>query len=781
MFTPYELQKIANKCAILANPYDYTLNNKIITQVVMDDYDYQSRVIQGYKEFIDSLYEKIMYHTFKDETENHKFYSSEFSEQRHSSNYKRYDYIINDLSLHLLVKDNSEFRDPFRINIDSQFANIRNLGSNSLLFRQFNNFEINLEHYLRLKNSDVSMIGKDSYYLQSLASFNTAKKSFQAVELEAMFTFGLLLKESLMEELAYLLTDNAKLSYTELKQKLHVYNLLDSISKKEDNFNVINSYNNSFNLTSQFFEFIAPQISSRNILVNTEDDNRLQRWKRLFNIYENSEYLIYYANKLEQYVIYYIEILHILLHKMSKPYSQIILDLFRINADNKFLATNIYNPYTGLLNPEVEEIIAIKENEKRFDAIKTYLNSNSLKTNISKECKNLYELTNKIDVTSIIQIQKIENDLNKFTFPPFVAKFVMTSHNYAITRDAVKTAVIVLEYIKVNKIEVTEQKDYNISEDMLAALESEESQQTGFKDPFNDQYFDESLKDQPLNKKENSVSLATELDNTISSFKEKGHEFTLKEVKPSENAKSLYLAVSQKIKLLNSLLIKQIRDIKTYNQGSKLSGLSQGKIDSKNLYKYNTSDNLFYSNKYEIKESDLAFGIILDASGSMNGDKIADGKVSMVLLHETLRALNINHAIIDHTAKGHHSCIIRKYHDFKESKNYDISKSYGIMDIVSREGNNDAGALYYMEQALLKTHNKDKICIIFSDGEPTECSEKELKDQVKSMERKGIKVIGIGINLPKISEYYTDYANGRNLSEMIKIITDILRRYVLEK
>jgi nitric oxide reductase activation protein len=239
--------------------------------------------------------------------------------------------------------------------------------------------------------------------------------------------------------------------------------------------------------------------------------------------------------------------------------------------------------------------------------------------------------------------------------------------------------------------------------------------------------------------------------------------------------------VSQKIKLLNSLLIKQIRDIKTYNQGSKLSGLFSGKIDAKNLYKYETSDNLFYNNKYEIKEMDLAFGIVLDASGSMQGDKITDGKVSMVLLHETLRALNINHSIIDHTARGNHTCIVRKYHDFKESKNYDITKSYAIMDIVAREGNNDAGALYYMEQALLKTQNKDKICIIFSDGQPTECSEQELKDQVKSMERKGIKVIGIGINLPEIAEYYTDYANGKNLNEMVKIITDILKQYVLNK
>jgi hypothetical protein len=49
------------------------------------------------------------------------------------------------------------------------------------------------------------------------------------------------------------------------------------------------------------------------------------------------------------------------------------------------------------------------------------------------------------------------------------------------------------------------------------------------------------------------------------------------------------------------------------------------------------------------------------------------------------------------------------------------------------------------------------------------------------MERKGIKVIGIGINFPNISKYYTDYANGRNLQDMLNIVSLILEEYVLKK
>jgi hypothetical protein len=86
-----------------------------------------------------------------------------------------------------------------------------------------------------------------------------------------------------------------------------------------------------------------------------------------------------------------------------------------------------------------------------------------------------------------------------------------------------------------------------------------------------------------------------------------------------------------------------------------------------------------------------------------------------------------------------------------------------------------------MEKELLRAKNKDKICLIFSDGEPTECSGGELRDKIKHMEKLGIKVIGIGINFESIKDYYTDYANGKNLKDMLDITANILQEYVLDK
>ena len=117
----------------------------------------------------------------------------------------------------------------------------------------------------------------------------------------------------------------------------------------------------------------------------------------------------------------------------------------------------------------------------------------------------------------------------------------------------------------------------------------------------------------------------------------------------------------------------------------------------------------------------------------------------------------------------------------EEDKTFKVRKNYALASIKEYSGNCDSAALCYMEKALLKTKNKDKICLIFSDGQPTECTEKELKLQVKDMESKGIKVIGIGVNFPEIKRYYTDYANGKNLKEMLDIISKILKEYILTK
>ena len=279
-----------------------------------------------------------------------------------------------------------------------------------------------------------------------------------------------------------------------------------------------------------------------------------------------------------------------------------------------------------------------------------------------------------------------------------------------------------------------------------------------------------------------SSAMFEALDKLKSSFKSGMYSFDTTDVRDTaDESRKAYNAIASKVELVNKLLIRRIRDIKTYNVGGKQSGASSGRLDRKAMYRYKYDPNIFYSNNYKTLESDLAFGIILDESGSMSGRGISNGRTTMVVLHETLKALGINHSIIGHTSDGKHHCEISRYQSFREDKTYTTCKNYALIKTEAKCGNCDSGALYYMEKAFERVRNKDKICLIFSDGAPTECTGAELKAQVRHMERKGIKVIGIGINFASIAKYYTEYANGRNLSDMLNIVAKILEEYVLKK
>jgi len=442
-----------------------------------------------------------------------------------------------------------------------------------------------------------------------------------------------------------------------------------------------------------------------------------------------------------------------------------------------FINNHFFDYTTGTYNPRVEEIINEDNLNKRFKLLVEYANY----------------IESEIDYVSL----KGKHLSGLDYIPHIFASVVQTLEDYSTRTRLIKTYLMLIEFCKNNGVELsTDNEMPNLgldlgitgTVDMTMNSSSLLNLDTGMK-------YDNSiapkkpLVDKPTVPAKDKISQlkATSdiLDRAKGTFRDGMYEYNVEYVK--ENIRSGdprlqgYNRLVSSIKLLNKSLIKQIRDIKTYNTGGKYSGLTKGKLDNKNLYKYQDTPNIFYNNQYKIKEMDLAFGILLDVSGSMRGEGVENGKITMILLHETLKSLGINHCICTHNSNESYECNIKKYQPFKEDKNYTVDKCYSLFDIEAYGGNCDSGALYYMQKEFSRVRNKDKICIIFSDGEPTECTDTDLKDQVANMERHGIRVIGIGIDFESIKEYYPHNANGANLKQMLDIVTNILKEYVLEK
>lgn len=484
-------------------------------------------------------------------------------------------------------------------------------------------------------------------------------------------------------------------------------------------------------------------------------------------------------------VLYGIEILRTI-SKMSDETSQALKDLICLeDPHGTFVDKWLYSVQGGEITPvkEVQDIIDIDDSETRWTAIRNYMRNTAL--------------LNEIQSLSTAYVYAIQNTKNFTGIPYYFAMLVEFCADLALRTFRVNYAVELYKLCKANKIDIDDKswaaatgdasvctetlrksESTSVTPETLGSSLSADSVDYSSKEPKT------SVKPKAQESKTPTAPTMDALDKARAKYEDAGYEFVVKDVVSKdcdESARDKYEKIADCAKLVNRRLIKQLKEIKTYNTGGKCPGLKTGKLDRKNVYRYRTSKDIFYKNTYKTKESDLAFGIVLDASGSMCGRGIEDGRVTMIVLHETLKALGINHSIITHTSEGRHNCVIRRFQAFKEDKTYKVCKNYALSDIKAYTGNCDSGALYYMEQALLRVRNKDKFCIIFSDGQPTECSGVELKDQVAHMERNGIRVIGIGIGFPEIREYYQNYANGKNLKEMLDIVTKILKQYVLDK
>lgn len=422
----------------------------------------------------------------------------------------------------------------------------------------------------------------------------------------------------------------------------------------------------------------------------------------------------------------------------------------------------------------VKKIIKCEDLNKRWEALNNYYHSISY---------------NEAD---LVRFHTVGLDY----FPRGIATLISTALEYSYKKYLYGYTLTLIEFCKKNAIDLssvdTSEADVSMSglANMMTSLDNIDDTRDSLGSLSKESYKEPPKEDldKPVRKssKVDQIRQSNEILDKALDFEEAKYNFrvTYRKTKVSSvsiETKNNYDKMVKATKLLNTSLIRSIKKIKTYNTGGKHSGLSKGKLDNKRLYLYKQTNDIFYNNTYKVKESDLAFAICLDASGSMAGDGIENGKITMVVLHETLKALGINHCIATHTSYRSHNVVIEKFQPFKEDRNYTIDKCYDLINIRAYSGNCDSGALYYMEKELSRVQNKDKICIMFSDGQPTECSGTELKEQVRHMEKNGIRVIGIGINYESIKEYYPHYANGKNLKQMLNIVADILKEYVLEK
>jgi HEAT repeat protein len=136
---------------------------------------------------------------------------------------------------------------------------------------------------------------------------------------------------------------------------------------------------------------------------------------------------------------------------------------------------------------------------------------------------------------------------------------------------------------------------------------------------------------------------------------------------------------------------------------------------------YTNTPNLLVHSHEEIM-ADMYLGILIDRSGSMDGEKIRVAKSFGSLVLESARSIR--------GIEGH----INAFDDdtFIYLGNFQRSS---VSSLEAGGGNNDAGGLHRAAQLALHSRKKNKLLVMISDGAPTECTFEALKGFVARLER----------------------------------------------
>ena len=234
-----------------------------------------------------------------------------------------------------------------------------------------------------------------------------------------------------------------------------------------------------------------------------------------------------------------------------------------------------------------------------------------------------------------------------------------------------------------------------------------------------------------------------------------------------------------------------VRKISTILKERKTEGMDSGYLLGQ---KFNAQDVYHGDGKYFSREivpdgqPNVVFGILLDESGSMWGDKVEKTKKSAILLEYALRKLNIPLIICGHDESVSRDVNIYSYVDFDTNDDKDC---YRLAGVQARSNNADGCAITYMAKKLVQRPEEIKVLIVISDGEPAAYSyyykenlDNDCVEAIKQARKKDIKVFGAIIDeYESVAKLYGDkYSfDCRDEGALQKELIRITKKYILAK
>ncbi|UOB19603.1 vWA domain-containing protein [Macrococcus armenti] len=266
----------------------------------------------------------------------------------------------------------------------------------------------------------------------------------------------------------------------------------------------------------------------------------------------------------------------------------------------------------------------------------------------------------------------------------------------------------------------------------------------------------------------------------------------------TENGKAIYHQykdeVNKEIKTLVNVINKSIE----HEQTAPRTNLSKGKL-SRKLTQWFLDDRkrVFYKEDQASYKLDATFMLLVDASFSME-DKMEETMKGIVLFHETLMQLMIQHEIIAFNEDGFASDQFKQPNYFEHIIPYDNSLndkySANIVSYHNGEDNRDGLAIRIAGHMLKQRKEKQKFLIVFSDGEPSAFDYEsngiiDTHDAVGELRKEKIYVINVFLSQSVIDEntkatvknIYNDYCIFvEGVEKLPSVIQPLLKTLLLQ-
>ena len=256
--------------------------------------------------------------------------------------------------------------------------------------------------------------------------------------------------------------------------------------------------------------------------------------------------------------------------------------------------------------------------------------------------------------------------------------------------------------------------------------------------------------------KELAENLKDEAKNSDYSKYNNGVKPELSRNEPTEAAYRQYEEDEEAIKNDVKKLVREIKDkIKDRQNGGKINGLYQGRYLD-NHYRFD--QRVLCKNDLPEDIPNMAFSLMIDASGSMHGIESVYARRTALLLYEFGRELNVPVMVYSHNCSGRAGVKMQALADYGS---VDGKDKYRICDYSPSGCNRDGVALRFCSKKLSERQEETKICFVISDGLPSAYDSRtdayaDIKDCLMEYSKKGVKYIacGLGDDAPRIKDIY---------------------------